>query len=120
MRVGDRVVVPFSRAFLLFAVAWCASAQSIVFKNVTVIDATGAPARKKMSVAIDGARIGAIAKKIRHVPPSAMVIDGKGKFLIPGLWDMHMHLGPPEIFFPLLVANGITGVREMFTGIRCR
>ncbi len=30
---------------------------------------------------------------------------------------MHMHLGPPEIFFPLLVANGITGVREMFTGI---
>ncbi len=30
---------------------------------------------------------------------------------------MHIHLGPPEIFFPLLVANGITGVREMFSGI---
>ena len=46
-----------------------------------------------------------------------MVIDGKGKFLIPGLWDMHVHLSVPEIYFPLLVANGITGVREMFTGI---
>ncbi len=45
------------------------------------------------------------------------MIEAKGKFLIPGLWDMHIHLGPPEIFFPLLVANGITGVREMFTGI---
>lgn len=106
-----------ARLFLVLVMACCASAQSIVIKNVTVIDATGAPARKKLSVAIDGARIGTIAKKIKHVPRSAVVIDGTGKFLIPGLWDMHMHLGPPEIFFPLLVANGITGVREMFTGI---
>lgn len=104
---------------LFLAAAFCAlaAAQTIVIKNVTVIDATGAPARKNLSVAIEGDHIQEIAKKIKHVPKTAEVIDGKGKFLIPGLWDMHIHLGPPEIFFPLLVANGITGVREMFTGI---
>src|SRR6202044_2856190 len=92
------------------------SAQTIVIKNVTVIDATGAPPGKGMTVAIDHDRIGAIQKKLR-VPRGAVTIDGKGKFLIPGLWDMHVHLSVPEIYFPLLIANGITGVREMFTGV---
>lgn len=90
-------------------------AQTMVIKNVTLIDATGAPERKT-SVAIEGDRIGAIAKKI-HKARNSVVIDGKGKFLIPGLWDMHAHVTSPEIYFPLLVASGITGIREMFTGI---
>jgi hypothetical protein len=90
--------------------------QSLIIKNVTVIDATGAPARPKMSVGIAEGRITAIERKIKTAH-GIQVIDGKGKFLIPGLWDMHIHLGPPDIFFPLLVANGITGVREMFTGV---
>jgi hypothetical protein len=44
------------------------------------------------------------------------VVDGKGKFLIPGLWDMHVHtvVGRlPELYFPLFIANGVTGVRDM-------
>ncbi len=100
------------------AVAQTASfPQTILFRNVTVIDATGAPPRKNVTVEISGGRIQAIqAKKIRPGRGS-LVIDAKGRFLIPGLWDMHMHLGPPETFFPLLVANGIVGVREMFSGI---
>jgi hypothetical protein len=101
-------------AFILLANI--AFAQTLVLKNVTVIDATGAAPRAKMSVAVNGDRITAIDKKIKHVPKAAVIVDGTGKFLIPGLWDMHMHLGPPEIFFPLLLANGITGVREMYTG----
>jgi hypothetical protein len=101
---------------ILFFLAGCLSAQTIVIKNVTVIDATGAPARKNLSVSIDGDHITAIGKKIK-IPRGSTAIDGKGKFLIPGLWDMHVHLSVPEIYFPLLVANGITGVREMFTGI---
>jgi hypothetical protein len=101
---------------LLCLLAGSLPAQTIVIKNVTVIDATGAPARKNLSVAIDGARISDLQKKIK-VPRGAVAIDGKGKFLIPGLWDMHAHLSMPEIYFPLLVSNGITGVREMFTGV---
>lgn len=90
--------------------------QSLVLKNVTVIDATGAPPQKNVSVAIAGGRIAAIQKKI-STRKGDRVIDAKGKYLIPGLWDMHIHLGPPDIFFPLLIANGITGVRDMFSGI---
>jgi hypothetical protein len=90
--------------------------QSLIIKNVTVIDATGAAPRRKMSVGVAAGRITAIQKRLKTAR-GIRVIDGKGKFLIPGLWDMHIHLGAPEIFFPLLVANGITGVREMFTGI---
>jgi len=106
---------------LCWAASWVltfslASANSLIFKHVTVIDGTGAAPRVNVTVAITGARITAIDKKV-HVSRGDQVIEAKGKFLIPGLWEMHIHLGPPEIFFPLLVANGITGVREMFTGI---
>ena len=84
------------RVFLLCVLAGCVAAQTIVIKDVTVIDATGAPERKGLTVAIDGNRISAIEKKI-HTRKGMVVIDGKGKFLIPGLWDMHIHLSVPEI-----------------------
>jgi len=89
--------------------------QALIFKGVTVIDATGAPPHKNWSVSVANGRIVAVRKSIR-ARRGDRVIDAKGKFMIPGLWDMHIHIAAPEIFFPLLVANGITGVREMFTG----
>lgn len=101
------------------ALACCAlssSGQSLVIRNVTIVDATGAPPQPGMSVAIDKGQITRIRKSIR-APKGAEIVDGSGKFLIPGLWDMHVHIAAPEIFFPLLIANGITGVREMFTGV---
>jgi imidazolonepropionase-like amidohydrolase len=103
---------------LFFLAALC-SAQSLVIQNVTIIDATGAEARPGMSVAIEKGQIAEIGKAIKAAK-GAEVIDGTGKFLIPGLWDMHVHIGAPEIFFPLLLVNGITGVREMFTGVPMR
>jgi imidazolonepropionase-like amidohydrolase len=49
------------------------------------------------------------------VPSGARVIDGRGKFLIPGLWDMHVHVAMPggRNVLPLYIANGVTGVRDM-------
>jgi imidazolonepropionase-like amidohydrolase len=100
-----------------------ASAQQKVKQNilaisdVTVIDATGAPARPNLTVIITGDQITQIAKTGEvAIPKNAQVVDGKGKFLIPGLWDMHVHtvIGSlPERFFPLFIANGVTGVRDM-------
>lgn len=96
---------------------------SLVFNHVTVIDMTGAPSKPDMTVVVVGNRITAIGKtgKIR-VPRNAFVIDAKGKYLIPGLWDMHVHVfhyrlpqPPDEYKFPLFIANGVTGVREMWT-----
>lgn len=52
-----------------------------------------------------------------EAPRGARVIDGSGKFLIPGLWDMHVHLDPQGRNMAALVAKGITGIREMYSGI---
>ncbi len=45
---------------------------------------------------------------------TAKIVDGKGKYLIPGLWDMHVHTWDYESTYPLYIANGVTGVRDMF------
>jgi imidazolonepropionase-like amidohydrolase len=87
--------------------------KPLVFTHVTIIDVTGRPAQRDMTVVIIGDRIAQIGKtgKIR-VPNQAQVIDAAGKFLIPGLWDMHVHTALPN-FLPLYVANGVTGVRDV-------
>ena len=88
-------------------------AKSLAITGVTVIDATGAPARPDMTVVITGDRITAIGKPGEvGVPEGATVVDSKGKYLIPGLWDMHVHTADPS-FLPLYLANGVTGVRDM-------
>jgi imidazolonepropionase-like amidohydrolase len=90
-------------------------AKPLVFTDVTVIDATGAKPMAGMTVVVTGDRIAEIGKtgKVR-VPTGAEVISAKGKFLIPGLWDMHVHQFVKELFLPLFIANGVTGVRDMF------
>jgi imidazolonepropionase-like amidohydrolase len=90
-----------------------APAKSLAITGVIVIDATGAPARPDMTVVITGDRITAIGKPGEvGVPEGATVVDSKGKYLIPGLWDMHVHTADPS-FMPLYLANGVTGVRDM-------
>jgi len=95
--------------------------QPLVLTNVTVIDVRGGPPRPGMSVVIGG---GFITRVAPGAPPADQGqerrIDASGKFLIPGLWDMHVHLtfgdwfpGAREITLPLFVANGVTGVRDM-------
>lgn len=91
----------------------------LVFTHVAVIDATGAPVKPDMTVAVSGNRIVALGKtgKVR-IPAGAQVVDATGKFIIPGLWDMHAHLSYyGEAALPLLVANGVTGVRDMGGGL---
>jgi hypothetical protein len=45
-------------------------------------------------------------------------VDVRGKYLIPGLWDMHIHpKHSPEVFYPLLIANGVTGIRDAGTPV---
>src|ERR1043166_4248186 len=87
----------------------------IAIRNVTVIDATGAPAQPAMTVLIDGAKIKAIAPaSSARVPRNARVVDGTGKFLIPGLFDMHTHLSFwGDDAFPILVRWGVLGVRDL-------
>ena len=88
--------------------------RPVVFADITVIDATGSPARQHRMVTISRGKIAGIEEYRRgSEPKTADVIDGRGKFLIPGLWDMHVHWYD-ERFLPLFIANGVTGVRQMW------
>jgi len=89
----------------------------VAFTHVTVTDVTGAPSMADATVIVAGDRIAAVGKsgKVR-IPKDAQVVDATGKFLIPGLWDMHAHTltdDRQEWLFLLLIANGVTGVREL-------
>lgn len=94
------------------------SPRPIAFTHVTVIDATGSPAQPDMTVVVIGDRIAQLgpSRKIK-IQRSWQIIDGKGKFLIPGLWDMHAHLDlVGERLLPVFLANGVTSAREMGGG----
>lgn len=93
-------------------------AAPLVIEHVTVIDVVAGRAQPDMVVEIRGRTIAAVTPASRaRVPAGANVVDGKGKFLIPGLWDMHVHASwPPgvdRIFLPMMLANGVLGAREM-------
>jgi len=114
-------VVLFLAAVVLLTVPAAPEAQSpaLVLRNVTVIDGTGGAVGPGMTVVVTGSRITAVGGNAA-VPPQAQVVDATGKFLIPGLWDMHLHLrGDARV--PrfntygelLLLANGVTGARVM-------
>jgi hypothetical protein len=104
----------FTNILLFLAATVSLSAATLVIRDVTLIDATGAPARPHMSITVTGERITTITPALSaRVPAGAQVIEGKGKFLIPGLWDMHVHLWEKQNLLPLYVANGVTGIRDM-------
>ncbi|RMZ50083.1 hydrolase [Flavobacteriaceae bacterium PRS1] len=88
---------------------------SVLFNNITTIDAEFGE-RRNQYVLITGNKIINISKKAIVSPSNCIIVDGKGKYLIPGLWDTHVHLTySPELeksMFPLFLANGITSVRD--------
>jgi imidazolonepropionase-like amidohydrolase len=95
---------------------------ALALTHVAVFDGTGRPLRSDQTVIITNRRITIIAPAARvKLPQDARVIDAHGKFLIPGLWDMHVHIAglnadpawSKQVLLPLLLANGITGVRDM-------
>ena len=94
-----------------------AAEPALVLENVTVIDGTGGPARAGLTVVVTGERVSAVgAADDVLIPPGAEIIDASGRFLIPGLWDMHVHLGGFDRGAragPALIAHGVTGVRDM-------
>jgi imidazolonepropionase-like amidohydrolase len=95
-----------------------AVAQSLAFSPVTVIDVHDGVARSDMTVIVTGNRIADVGSVDEvDVPAGATIIDGTGRYLIPGLWDMHVHFSSDritrEIVLALFIANGVTGVRGL-------
>jgi imidazolonepropionase-like amidohydrolase len=93
----------------LFLLALLIQAAPIVIRNVNIVDVESGTIRKNRNVTIRGSRILSVAPgKMR-----AGAINGTGKYLIPGLWDMHVHLWDKKPAFNAYLANGVLGVRDM-------
>lgn len=101
--------------------ATAAPVDTLAITHVEVIDATGAAPQRDMTVLVRGGRIAELGSSATlQASPGARTVDGTGKFLIPGLWDMHVHTvfgdwlpRDEKVMLPLFVANGVTGVRDM-------
>jgi hypothetical protein len=96
------------------------AAAEIVIQHATVIDGTGTPPRRDVTIVIGGGRILSMDRSAANSvkpAPGVRVIDATGEFLVPGLWDMHVHLDAQGNELRTLAANGITGIREMYSAI---
>src|ERR1700693_3276771 len=90
------------------------ASKPLEITDVTVIDITGAPSKQDQTVVVEGNRISQVgdAKKV-HAPKGAQVVNAHGLYVIPGLWDMHVHVWETDRTFPMFIANGVLGVRNM-------
>jgi len=115
------------RPALLFGAALAAPApglpaqdatEALAITGVSVVDTEAGAVLENRTVVIEAGRIASIARGA--APPSgATVIDGRGRFLAPGLIDVHVHVrhaAAPEVLLPQFIANGVTGVRDMASG----
>lgn len=102
---------------LLLACCFAAAlsdAATFAIRNVTVIDGTGAAPALHQTILVHGDHITAIGpERSVRIPDGAAVTEGSGKYAIPGLWDMHVHLWNQENVLPEYAVQGITGVRDM-------
>jgi imidazolonepropionase-like amidohydrolase len=85
----------------------------LAIAGVNVIDVRSGTTLPHRTVLIDGGRI--VSIDARAVPRNAQIIDGRGRFLMPALWDMHTHVFAisPMLDLPLYIAYGVTSVRDM-------
>ena len=119
-------------AILCLLLSACAltNPPTVAIRNVIVVDVINGSLRPAHTVLVAGKRIVAVgpAGEVR-IPDGADVIDATGGYLIPGLWDMHVHsvenvavdmgersVAAADWHFPLFLAHGVTGVRNMNDG----
>jgi imidazolonepropionase-like amidohydrolase len=96
--------------------------DTVVITDINIVDVRTGEIRSDQIVIIEKNRITTIGsrKETRYPRNAPTIINGRGSYLIPGLWDMHVHLvfgdwfpNAQQISLPLFVANGITSVRDM-------
>jgi hypothetical protein len=104
-------------AAMAFLITSLMAADTIAVSDCTIIDPRSGTSTPHSTIVINGERIAATGRGIRSPKGHSRhsrIIRATGKFVIPGLWDMHVHVGEiEEDWFPLYLANGITGLREM-------
>lgn len=90
--------------------------QLVAITHATLIDPDVATVRRDMTIVMRGTRVTQVGNSAAtSIPSGARVIDATGKYVIPGMWDMHVHVDGPgaRALLPLFAAHGVTGVRDM-------
>lgn len=97
-----------------------ARAQDITLVHANVVDVATGQVRADQTVVVTGKRIVRVGPSVGPIPRHGRVVDATGQYLLPGLWDMHTHVyfdgtasAGTDLILPLLVANGVTGIRDM-------
>jgi imidazolonepropionase-like amidohydrolase len=114
MRILERVVLAVA------LLGRTLSAQTLTITNATLVDVSNGTLHRGTTVVIDRNRITSVGPPARATS-KAQVVDAKGMYLIPGLWDMHAHVYfdsstaaiANDFILPLFLVNGVTGVRDM-------
>jgi hypothetical protein len=90
--------------------------STLALTHANVVDVRTGKVKKNVTVIVDDGKITDIRLSGRSAPNGAVVLDAKGKFVIPGLWDMHYHFeqsNPGFREYNMLLANGVLGIRDM-------
>ncbi len=95
--------------------------NDLTITNVNVINVENGEVLESMDISINKNKISAITNHKSNIQYKGKLVDGTDKYVIPGLFDMHTHIfnnsdpQPPNTwYFPLMLANGVTGVRDMW------
>ncbi|UOK61288.1 hypothetical protein MT997_22340 [Paenibacillus sp. OVF10] len=94
--------------------------QTLVLEHATIVDVRSGKLSNDQTIIIKDNKISYIGNsKQTAIPDYAQVRDATGQYVIPGLWDMHVHVEDNyKAAFPLFLANGVTGVREMGASLK--
>jgi imidazolonepropionase-like amidohydrolase len=105
---------------IILASALSAQAQDLTIIHANIIDVATGQIKPDQTVVITGKRITKVGPSSGPRPRRGRVVDASGQYLLPGLWDMHTHIyfdgtanAGTSLILPLLVANGVTGIRDM-------
>src|SRR5262245_53045839 len=113
MRVWMSVIAVGLSGFAQRAAGQEGATSAYVITGVSVVDVEAGKVLPDRTVVIEGEKILRIGGADTAAPASATSIDGHGQFLIPGLFDAHVHYVDPETYGPLFIAHGVTFVRDM-------
>jgi imidazolonepropionase-like amidohydrolase len=94
-----------------------APVRQLALTQVNIVDIHTGRIARNATILIEGNRIRRIAYEAIAIPAGARVVSLPNKFVMPGLWDMHVHSmldeRDPDWMFPLMLVNGVTGIRDM-------
>jgi imidazolonepropionase-like amidohydrolase len=119
-QVASALVLSLFVSLVSLVAPFTVLAQDVLLRNVVIADPAAKDVRPDMEVLVRNGRIVEVAGRGTLKGGTATVIDGGGRYLIPGLSEMHAHVPPPESeraiaedYLKLYVANGVTTIRGM-------